>query len=281
MMSKVTQSKVTQSKTKSRKIENDESTIPASAKLERTTMPNLAVQMYTLRTLQTPPDEILAAVAAIGYQGVELAGTYGLTASTLRDLLQSHGLRAVSAHVSLDALEADLPGVVSYHKTIGNDVLVVPWLPEALRGADSASWQKLGERLAKLARRCAHANMKLMYHNHDFEMVLIEGRPAIDWLLEAAGPAVGFEIDLAWVQAGGQDPAAMLQKYSGRTSRVHAKDWNARQRDIADVGAGDVNWDEVLAAAADAGVEWLIVEHDRPADPLASVGNSYAYLTGK
>ena len=204
-----------------------------------------------------------------------------MTASSLRDLLQSHGLRAVSAHVSLDALEADLPGVVSYHKTIGNDVLVVPWLPEALRGADSASWQKLGERLAKLARRCAHADMKLMYHNHDFEMVLIEGRPAIDWLLEAAGPAVGFEIDLAWVQAGGQDPAAMLQKYSGRTSRVHAKDWNAQQRDIADVGAGDVSWDEVLAAAADAGVEWLIVEHDRPADPLASVGNSYAFLAGK
>ena len=244
-------------------------------------MPNLAVQMYTLRTLQNPPDEILAAVAAIGYQGVELAGTYGLQASVLRDLLQDHGLRAVSAHVSLDALEADLPGVVRYHKTIGNDVLVVPWLPESLRGADSASWQKLGARLAKLAQRCAHANMKLMYHNHDFEMVLIEGRPAIDWLLEAAGPAVGFEIDLAWVQAGGQDPAAMLQKYSGRTSRVHAKDWNAQQHDIADVGAGDVNWDEVLAAAADAGVEWLIVEHDRPADPLASIGNSYAFLAGK
>lgn len=274
-------SKAASDKTKSQKTKNTTEPGVASAALARAALPKLAVQMYTLRTLQNPPGETLAAVAAIGYQGVELAGTYGLTASSLRDLLQSHGLRAVSAHVSLDALEADLPGVVSYHKTIGNDVLVVPWLPEALRGADSASWQKLGERLAKLARRCAHANMKLMYHNHDFEMVLIEGRPAIDWLLEAAGPAVGFEIDLAWVQAGGQDPAAMLQKYSGRTSRVHAKDWNAQQRDIADVGAGDVSWDEVLAAAADAGVEWLIVEHDRPADPLASVGNSYAFLAGK
>jgi sugar phosphate isomerase/epimerase len=219
-------------------------------------MPNLAVQLYTLRTLQTPPDAIMASLAEIGYQGVELAGNFGLSAPALRDILQRH-------------------------KTLGNDVLVVPWLPEALRGSTAASWQQLGERLAKLARRCAHANMKLMYHNHDFEMVVIDGRPAIDWLMEAAGPAVGFEIDLAWVQAGGQDPAAMLRRYTGRASRVHAKDWNAAQRDIADVGAGSVDWDEVLTAAADAGVEWLIVEHDRPADPLASVGASYAFLAGK
>ena len=244
-------------------------------------MPNLAVQLYTLRTLQTPPDAIMASLAEIGYQGVELAGNFGLAAPALRDILQRHNLRAVSAHVSLESLEADLPGAIRYHKTLGNDVLVVPWLPEALRGATAASWQQLGERLARLARRCGHANMKLMYHNHDFEMVVIDGRPAIDWLMEAAGPAVGFEIDLAWVQAGGQDPAAMLRRYTGRASRVHAKDWNAAQRDIADVGAGSVDWDEVLAAAADAGVEWLIVEHDRPADPLTSVGASYAFLAGK
>ncbi len=274
-------SKAASDKTKNQQTQSQTEPGVVSAAPARGALPKLAVQMYTLRTMQNPLGEILATLAAIGYQGVELAGTYGLPARALRDLLQSHGLRAVSAHVSLDSLEADLPAVVSYHKTLGNDVLVVPWLPESLRGADSASWQRLGARLAKLERRCAHANMKLMYHNHDFEMVLIEGRPAIDWLLEAAGPAVGFEIDLAWVQAGGQDPAAMLQKYTGRTSRVHAKDWSQQQHEIADVGAGDVNWDAVLAAAADAGVEWLIVEHDRPADPLASIGNSYAFLAGK
>jgi sugar phosphate isomerase/epimerase len=271
----------TRTKHKTTRRKSEPATTPAATKQGRTTMPNLAVQLYTLRTLQTAPDAIMASLAEIGYQGVELAGNYGLPAHALRDILQRHNLRAVSAHVSLDSLEADLPDAIRYHKTLGNDVLVVPWVPETLRGATAASWQLLGERLAKLARRCAHANMQLMYHNHDFEMVVIDGRPAIDWLMEAAGPAVGFEIDLAWVQAGGQDPATMLRRYAGRVSRVHAKDWNAAQRDIADVGAGSVNWDDVLTAAAEAGVEWLIVEHDRPADPLASVGNSYAFLAGK
>ena len=269
------------------KAKQDETKEPATTPAAEATVaatpapsqPQLAVQMYTLRSLQLPLDEILAAITEIGYRGVELAGVYRLTAPELRAALERHGLRAVSAHVSLADLEHDLPGQVAYHKTIGNDVIVVPWLPETLRGADSASWQKLGVRLAGLARRCAMANVKLMYHNHDFEMVVIDGRPAIDWLLEAAA-GVGFEIDLAWVKAGGQDPSAMLHAYHGCVSRVHAKDWSAEQG-IADVGAGSLDWNEVLPAAQSAGVEWLIVEHDHPADPLASIRNSYAFLTNQ
>lgn len=272
-------SKATQSKSKGKRAEGaPEAAAEPAAPVQ---LPKLAVQMYTLRTLQRPTAELLAALAEIGYQGVELAGVANMSAADLRSLLDRNGLRAVSAHVSLDMLEADLPAVVRFHKTLGNDVLVVPWLPEVLRGADAASWRALGERLARLARRCAYARMKLMYHNHDFEMVIIDGRPAIDWLMEAAGPEVGFEIDLAWVLAGGQDPAAMLRQYAGRVSRVHAKDWSQGQHDIMDVGAGDVNWDDVLAAANEAGVAWLIVEHDRPVDPLASVGSSYAFLKAK
>lgn len=274
-------SKATQSKSNGKQSERAPEAAAESAAPAPVQLPKLAVQMYTLRTLQRPTAELLAALAEIGYRGVELAGVSTMSAADLRSLLDRNGLRAVSAHVSLDMLEADLPNVIRFHKALGNDVLVVPWLPEVLRGADAASWRALGERLARLARRCGHAKMKLMYHNHDFEMVIIDGRPAIQWLMEAAGPEVGFEIDLAWVLAGGQDPAAMLRQYAGRVSRVHAKDWSKGQHDIMDVGAGDVNWDDVLAAASEAGVEWLIVEHDRPLDPLASVGNSYAFLQGK
>ena len=71
----------------------------------------------------------------------------------------------------------------------------------------------------------------------------------------------------------------MLRTYKGRTSRVHAKDWNVQG--IADVGAGSLDWDEVLSTVQSTGVEWLIVEHDHPADPLASIQNSYAFLAGK
>lgn len=244
----------------------------------------LAVQLYTLRTLTLNADELLAAVAESGYTGVELAGNLGQSADNLRTLLDKHGLKAVSAHVQLQAMEADLPGVVRFHKTIGNDTLIVPWLPETDRPTTASGWTALGQRLDRLGRRVRLANMRLLYHNHDFEMVMIDGKPAIHWLLEGAKPEhVGFEPDLAWIAHGGQDPVAMLQQYSGRVPRVHAKDVsdNPAERNMADVGSGRLDWDAILPAVETAQAEWLIVEHDQPAEPLASIRRSQAFLAAK
>ncbi|HHY54070.1 MAG TPA: TIM barrel protein [Chloroflexi bacterium] len=244
----------------------------------------LAVQLYTLRSLTLNADELLAAVAEAGYTGVELAGNLGQSADSLRTLLDKHGLQAVSAHVQLQAMEADLPGVVRFHKTIGNDTLIVPWLPETDRPTTAAGWTALGQRLDRLGRRVRMANMRLLYHNHDFEMALFEGKPAIQWLLDAARPEnVGFEPDLAWIAHGGQDPVAMLQHYSGRVPRVHAKDVsdNPAERNMADVGSGRLDWDAILPAVEAAQAEWLIVEHDLPVEPLTSIRRSQAFLAEK
>jgi len=244
----------------------------------------LAVQLYTLRTLTLSADELLGEVAAAGYSGVELAGNLGQSAASLRTLLDKHGLKAVSAHVQLQAMEADLPEVVRFHKALGNDTLIVPWLPEADRSPVAGGWIALGERLDRLGRRLRMANMRLLYHNHDFEMVVLDGKPAISWLLDGASPEnVGFEPDLAWIVAGGQDAAAMVQQYSGRVPRVHAKDLgdNAAEHNLADVGSGRLDWDSILPAVEAAQAEWIVVEHDYPTDPIASIRNSQAFLTEK
>lgn len=259
-----------------------QSTEPAGA-VERPSFP-LAVQLYTLRTLTIPPDELLAAVAQTGYTGVELAGNYGLPAEVLRAKVEANGLQVVSAHVSLEMVEADLPGVVKFQKAVGNDTIIVPWVAENVRGATAASWEALGRRLNQLGRRCRMAGMQFMYHNHDFEMKVIDGKPAIEWLLGAAEPEnVGFEMDVAWVEFGGQSVTDLLARYAGRVSRIHAKDLgdDAAQRGLADVGSGKLDWNAILPAAKAAGVEWLIVEHDQPTDPIASIQRSHAFLAGK
>jgi sugar phosphate isomerase/epimerase len=242
----------------------------------------LAVQLYTLRNWKVPPEELFATVASIGYSGVELAGTYGLSAADLRTTLEASGLKVVSAHVSLNDMEASLTDIIRYHKALGNETLIVPWVSEEVRGKTAASWQALGQRLGMLARRCEHAGMRFMYHNHDFEMVVIDGRPAIEWLMEGAKDGnVGFEIDVAWVQYGGQDVPTILAQYAGKCSRIHAKDLgdNAAEHGLADVGSGKLNWDVILPAAKAAGVEWYIVEHDYPTDAVASIRQSYEFLS--
>lgn len=266
-----------------------QTSLSAETPAQATALP-IALQIYTLRNLQQPPQEVLAAVAGAGFAGVELAGTFapGMPAAELRALLDAAGLRVVSNHVALHLLEADLPGVIRAQKTLGNDTIVVPWLPEELRGKTADSWKALGARVGALAKRCQHAGMRLLYHNHDFEMAVIDGKLALDWLMEGAGTdLVGLELDVAWAKIGGQDPAAILQRYSGRCWLLHCKDAIAdpssepATRGLADVGAGTVDWDAVLPAAKAAGVEWWVVEHDFPAEPLQSIRNSYNFLAGK
>lgn len=251
----------------------------------------IAVQLYTLRTLPGGLDEVLGQVAAAGYSAVETVGDHGLTADALGALLAKHGLRVVSSHLQLDALRERLGEVIALNRALGNTTLVSPYIPE-LRAATSAdTYREYGRILGDLARQCRDEGMALLYHNHNWELQEFDGRLAIDLLFEAAGPELGFEPDLAWIAAGGHDPAELLRRYAGRCPRVHAKDLapaGERPEDalfdgivMADVGAGTLDWPTLIPAALAAGAEWFIVEHDNPRDPLASIRRSLQYLRGR
>jgi sugar phosphate isomerase/epimerase len=248
----------------------------------------IAVQLYTLRTLPGDLDATLAQVAAAGFSAVETVGDHGQSAAELRGLLAKHGLRVISSHLQLDTFRQQTREMIAFNQEIGNDTLVVPYIP-ALRGETRASvYQETGQILGELARQCRAEGVQLLYHNHNWELESIDGRLAIDWLFESAGPDLGFEPDLAWITAAGVDPASVLQRYSGRCLRVHVKDLAApgeRLEDalfdgvvMADVGQGVIDWPRMLVAARDAGAAWYIVEHDNPRDPIASISRSLAYL---
>ncbi len=247
----------------------------------------LAVQLYSLRSLTIPLAERLSQLAAIGYTGVEMFGPLDPPAEQMADLLQANGLKMVSAHVGIDLLERDLDSVIAYHKAVGNDVIVVPWVAPDRRGDNAESWAALGRSLDAIGASCRAAGMRLLYHNHDFEMARFDGKTALEWLLDAGTPAnVGPEFDLAWMVKGGGDPLMFLSKYAGRCVRIHAKDLvrpgeSAGRLGLADVGHGVLDWDAILPAVKAAGAEWLIVEHDEPAEPLASMRRSYEFLSKK
>ncbi len=253
-------------------------------------IPNVAVQMYTLRSLfmgEAPSatlDEILAEVAAAGYSGIEAFGPLEPPAAEMAALLKKHGLRVISAHVAGSTLENSLEEVAAYHKALGNDTVAVPWLAVESRPTSAAGWVDYGKQLDALGARAKALGLRLLYHNHDFEMVEFDGSTGLEWLIGGASAAnLAAEIDIAWVVRGGQDPLRMLSAFSGRCPRLHVKDVapagaNLDEGGHADVGAGILDWAQILPAAAAAGVEWLIVEHDDPKDPIASIRRSAAFL---
>lgn len=254
-------------------------------------VPNLAVQMYTLRTLFMPLDaapvtldSLLAEVAAAGYAGIETFGPLAPPAGEMAALLEKHGLRVVSAHVALAQLEGDLESVAAYHKALGNDTVAVPWLAPEDRPTSVAGWTDFGRRLDALGARARELGLRLLYHNHNFEMATYAGRTALEWLLDGASPAnLAAEVDIAWVVRGGQDPLRLLGALAGRCPRLHVKDVapageKTDEGGHADVGAGTIDWVQLLPAAQRAGVEWLVVEHDLPNDPLGAILRSAAFL---
>jgi sugar phosphate isomerase/epimerase len=47
---------------------------------------------------------------------------------------------------------------------------------------------------------------------------------------------------------------------------------------MTDVGAGRIPWTAIFAHREQAGIRHAFIEHDAPADPLASVKHGYEYL---
>lgn len=248
----------------------------------------VAVQLYSLRMLPGAFDETLAQVAGVGYTAVETVGDHGCTTAEMRALLDKHGLQVIATHLPLDRLQNNLPQVIAFNQAIGNDTLVAPYIPYLVGEKRRSVFQETGQLLGELAQRCQAEGMRLLYHNHHWEMVEIEGKLALDWLFDSAGDSLGFEPDLAWITFGGVDPVALLQRYAGRCLRVHVKDLGTPGPNsaeplmdgavMADVGSGTLDWPRLLSAARSAGAAWYIVEHDNPRDPVASISNSLAYL---
>jgi len=242
----------------------------------------IAVQMYTLRNAGSIEQQ-LKIVHDAGVHAVEMAGTQNVSALELKQLLDKYSIKVVSFHVLLTDLRKDLDGVVTYNRSIGNTMLVVPYLFEDSRPTDAAGWTALGQELGRLGKQLHDKGMRLAYHNHNFELVDFNGTTGLELLFAAAGPDLQSELDLAWVARAGLDPVVMLEKLQGHVFAVHAKD-NAPKGQAEDeggfaaVGQGVLDWPSILPTAAAGGVQWYIVEHDQPRDPAKVIQTGADYL---
>jgi sugar phosphate isomerase/epimerase len=241
----------------------------------------IALQMYTVRD-DSANDFVgtMRKVAEIGYDGVELAGTGGLSAEDLRDLLDELKLGRAGAHIGVDALGDGYDEAVEYYKTVGTEFLTIPGLPGEMTESGDA-WRKTAEILGAGGERLAADGIRLSYHNHAHEFQLFDGEYGLDILYGHTSPnQLHAEIDTYWVAYGGVDPVAYLRKVESRLSLIHIKDMaDDPDRSFAEIGNGVLDWDGIYGVANDAGTKWMIVEQDTcPGPALESVRISYENL---
>jgi sugar phosphate isomerase/epimerase len=227
--------------------------------------PRLGLMLYTLReACAADLRGTLEAVAALGYEGVELFDLHGRPAEEVRATLDEVGLACVACHVGFDTDLAALAG-------LGTDRVVLAWVDPPGSTAEASATV---ERVAGLAERAAAQGLRLGFHNHWCELEPLDDGST---LLERLGALpLWFELDLGWAWVTRADPVELLARLRGRCPVVHVKDFRSREgREFCPVGDGGVGYGRVLPAAEDAGVEWLLVEQDRiDGDPFEAVERS-------
>jgi sugar phosphate isomerase/epimerase len=260
---------------------------PARASTRGDKLDKVGVQLYTVRTeMQREVERTLARIAEIGFKEVEFAGYFNRSPDQIRNILTTLKLESPAGHMPYEAL-ADPPTwfqILDAANKIGHKYVVIAWTPqEERRTLDD--WKRVAEKFNRAARAAKEAGLTFAYHNHDFEFKSVgQGGPIpFDLLLAETDPElVKIELDLYWITLGGFDPLQYFRGHPGRFPMVHVKDMKTggERPQMVDVGKGDIDFGAIFAQRNEAGTRHFFVEHDEPADPLASIEAGLHYLKG-
>ncbi len=243
---------------------------------------NLGVQLYTVRNiLGADPASVLSQIHSIGYAEIEA------TEGNLKNdwsAIQNSGMKAPSIHLDLDPSDELLADV----KSKGFEYAVIPYIaPDKRGGADVI--KALADQFQKVAQRAKSHGLTLCYHNHAFEYKDLNGTTGLDIIMQVSD--LNLELDIFWATVAGQNPVDLLKKYHGRVPLLHLKDKekgvpaetqyneNVPKDAFKEIGNGSIDIPAVLKAANKAGVKHYFVEQDQSPDPIASLKQSYTYLS--
>ena len=238
----------------------------------------IAIQLYSVRdTLNDDFNGVVKQVAEMGYVGVETAGFPGTTPVDAAKLFQELGLKVSSAHSPMP-LGEQKEEVLATMAALGCEHLISPWT-DPKNYANVEAIKKAAEVFNEAYVVCSANGLKFSIHNHDFEMALVDGRPAYQILIDYVDPGVMFQVDTYWAKVAGLDAAEVVADLGDRAPLLHIKDGPGNRED-AMLAAGDGVMDIPAIVKAGAGhTEWLIIELDRcDTDMLTAVQRSYDYM---
>ena len=262
----------------------------------------IALQLYSVRhEMKNDVRATLQQVKQLGYDGVEFAGLFDIAPIEIKQMCEEIGLVPISAHVSINDMFADADATFAKYAAVGTRFVAIPSLPEEYRpGTDK--FPEVVKNVAMLGAVAKKLGLQLLYHNHDFEFLKIDGKYALDILYdEVSADLLQTELDMCWVNVGGENPSEYLLKYTGRSPVVHLKDFvgeksknmyeligiqkkaeeDTQKFEFRPVGYGKQDFPSILEASKKAGASWVVVEQDKASmdlTPMECAEKSRTYL---
>jgi sugar phosphate isomerase/epimerase len=261
----------------------------------------LALQLYTIRdAMQVDVPGSLKQVSDMGYKYLELAGYadrkfYGMEPADFKKLVNDLGMEILSSHTNVEAEGITLDNakiMAEDHAKLGVKYCVQPWVVPEARKVEI--YKKMVQDWNTVGKIMKDTGIQFGYHNHNFEFANLDGVvPYYDIIMPGLDKdLVTMELDLFWTTKAGQNPIDLFNKYPGRFQLWHMKDMFTNEppkfttdgeTDFAPVGAGLINFKEILAAKDKAGMKYMIVEQDSTKDgkPFDAIKTSITNLTTK
>lgn len=254
----------------------------------------IGLQLYSLR--DSLPKDVKGILTQVGQAGFSEVETYGFSVKNgffgtgvkdFKAMLDDNGLKATSNHfdfnnyIETDSTE-NIKAYIDTANYLDSSYVTVPWISERLRGTTADDYKKLADKITKVAELCNAANLKLAYHNHDFEFEKFGDSTGYEILLNNTDKnKVDFELDLYWVVRSGNDPLQLFKKYPGRFTMWHVKDMDKSNQDLnTEIGKGRIDFKAIFAEAKLSGMKHFYVEHETNyfPNPIKSVKESCLYV---
>ncbi|MDP6491606.1 MAG: sugar phosphate isomerase/epimerase [Kiritimatiellia bacterium] len=261
---------------------------------------SISVQLYSVREQAAADYEgTMRAIAEMGFEYVEPAGYPGSSPAEAAKLFNALGLKAVSCHGALP-VGAEKNRVIEEALMLGHKYVITGCPPDFKENYASAdAVRAMVDLYCEAAQNADPHGLRVGYHNHDWDLVEIDGKRGYRYFLEGTPETVLWEADLFWVARAGLDPAEFVKEIGTRGICLHFKDGivtaegeftEAETEDgkimVSDstpflpAGAGQV--DLLGAYAVAEHLEYAVVELDSyEGDMMKAVQESYTYLTTK
>lgn len=256
----------------------------------------VGLQLYSVKKNLT--DDFygtLKAVKEMGYDYVEFAGYFNHSAEEIRSMLDELGLKCFSVHQVIDWYLKDGEKAVKFVKTLGAEYSAIPWYK--IENLNEATFNETIKTFTSVAELLQKYDIKLTYHNHDFEFENYGNKFLLEAIYDAMPLLIEGELDTCWAKYAGVNPIDFIKKYSGRMHTLHLKDFTCKKLATGPIyalidekgnpiqpesntnegfrfvplGQGVQDFPAILKAAEEAGTEYIIVEQDKSYDTDALV----------
>ncbi len=247
----------------------------------------LGLQNYTIREHLNTYEEVYEAMKTIkemGYTVIQTAGEK-ISLEEMANITKEIGITVCGTHCNFDSLVADPEKAMETHRLLGTTNIGVG----GIAGFDKANEEQVKafiERANAFADIIYEHGFKFTYHNHEHEFRKVGEKTVMEMLVEGLDPVkTSFCLDTHWVQRGGGDVCTWIEKLAGRIDILHLKDLTMqpdRTPIMCEIGAGNMDFDKIIATAEKTGVQYYIVEQDIcPGDSFDSVKQSAEYIKSR